>query len=88
MPLPHQCQLSDTRHTGRGYPTPAKALSEGPPIRLRLSQDPTLEINSSLSPAEELEGEVRALRMKTTDNVGRETFLVLLSLVRVKRNEH
>lgn len=84
MPLPQQCQLSDTRHTGRGHThtPPAKVLSEGPPIHLCLPQDLSLKINSSLTPAEELKGEVRVLRMKTTDNVGHETFLVLLSLAR------
>lgn len=81
MPLPHQYQLSS-----RGYP-PAKVLSEGSPIRLYLSQDPSLGINSNLTPAEELKGEVRVLSMKITDNVEHETFLVLLRLARVERNQ-
>lgn len=57
MPLPRQ--RATTRHTPRGLPPlpPAKGLSKGPPVHLYLSQDPSLEINSSLTPAEELGGE-------------------------------
>lgn len=86
MPLPQQCQLSDTRHTGRGHPPP-KVLSEGPPIHLCFPQDLSLKINSSLTPAEELKGEGRVLRMKTTDNVGTRHFWFFSAWPRVERNQ-
>lgn len=72
--IPHQQAYPE------GLP-PAKAFSKGLPIHLYLSQDPSLGINPSLTLGD-LEGEVTVLRLKTTENIGHETLLFLLSMAR------